>query len=89
MNVNLLLSLIGTAAVSLNKPLGTADGVQGCGGYTNGYGDVTGAVIKVVGDGRKTVIPSEASCQILSDFCEEGAVVIANMADIGTRDNLG
>jgi hypothetical protein len=87
-NANLLLSLIGTAAVSLNRPLGTADGVQGCGGYTNGYGDVTGAVIKAAGDGWKTAIPSTDSCQLLGDLCEEGAVVV-NMAGVGTGDNLG
>jgi hypothetical protein len=84
----LLLSLIGTAAVSLNRPLGTADDIQGFGGYANGYGDVIGSVIRVVGDGWKTAMPSEASCQILSDFCEEGAVVVANTADVGTRGNL-
>jgi len=87
-NSNLLLSLIGTADVFVSRLLGTADGVQGCGGYTNGYGDVIGAVINVVGDGRKTVIPSEGSCQLLCDLCKAGAVVVS-IADVGTRDNLG
>lgn len=48
---------------------------------------MTGAVIRVVGDGRKTVIPSEASCQLLGDRCEAGAVVV-DMADVDTRENL-
>lgn len=38
-------------------------GAHGRGGYTKGYGDGRGAVIKVVGGGWKTVIPSNGSCQ--------------------------
>lgn len=64
-----LFSLIGTAAVFLKRSLDTADGVQGRGGYTNGYGDVTSAVIKADGEGRKTVIPSETSSQPPDDLC--------------------
>jgi hypothetical protein len=87
-NVNLLLSLMGTAAVLLKRSLGTADGVQGRGGYTNGYGDVTGAVIRAVGGGRKTVIPSEVSCQPLDGFREAGGIVVV-IVDVAVRDDSG
>lgn len=86
--MNLLLSLLGTIAVSLNTFLNTANGAQGCDGYTNRYGDVTSAVMKAFGDGAKTVIPCEASSQPPADLCEVG-VVEANMASIGTKGVCG
>lgn len=65
--MNLLYTLIGTGVALLKRSSGTADGIQGRGGYTNGYGDVKGAAIKAVGVGWNIVIPSEISCQLPVD----------------------
>lgn len=57
----LLLSMLGAAAVVLNRSLATLVGVHGRGEYTKGYRDVKGAVTKVEGEGWKTVMPSDGS----------------------------
>jgi hypothetical protein len=69
LNASFLLIILGTAAVSLKKSFDTAVAVRGWGGHTNGYRDVTGAVIKVDGNVRKILMLSDTSCQPQGGLC--------------------